>query len=450
METRPLAACPTATGKLQGTTKLQAEIKVSLLDDGEVTQRVTIHLKGETKVEAQVGEDAKLDHMKIDDTQKVDEYVPALIRGIFGPMSAHLMAHRTAGVNLRTGAYQPGESHVEVDAHLGGLVGIFLGGRFREGAGNRMKQESEKLFAATIQRAIEALREREAAWQEANRCAELQFNPASGSLRLAKDASGDFTGQVTAKADGEAATGRWTKTGQQYATVTPDTAAGKGPSFHYTVTDAGPGKKVTASFRVTSPAGVAAGNWTQDTEGEFLYLGEVSGTSQWDQGPCPDATHESLGYSAKLEKSTHTGGPQQPFPLVDDTTVANPGVGLAAWGNDETGTGSFTRDPCPDDGDPGCTTQLQPDTEHGHGHVIFAVEGSTVKATARTWSWKSIDQTDCFLESGVPVFAVGTFPLSEVGAQEITVPLSLVVHNSEDGYTSDFVGSGTLKLHRVQ
>jgi hypothetical protein len=178
-----------------------------------------------------------------------------------------------------------------------------------------------------------------------------------------------------------------------------------------------------------------------------LYLGEVTGTSQWDQGPCPDVTHESLGYSAKLEKSTHTGGPEQPFALVDDQTLANPGVGLAAWGNGETGNGSWSRDAC--DTDPGCTSALLPDVAQGHGHVIFSVEGANVKATARTWSWKSVDQGDCFLESGVPVFGVGTFPLSQVGDDTITVPLSLVTHSNEDGFTSDFVGSGTLTLHRA-
>ena len=81
--------------------------------------------------------------------------------------------------------------------------------------------------------------------------------------------------------------------------------------------------------------------------------------------------------------------------------------------------------------------------------MIFSVEGATVKATARTWSWKSVDEGDCFLESGVPVFGVGTFPLSAVGDDTITVPLSLVIHNNEDGFTSDFVGTGTLTLHRV-
>ena len=199
------------------------------------------------------------------------------------------------------------------------------------------------------------------------------------------------------------------------------------------------------TLKFTSTAGVGKDTWTQPIGA--LYLGEVTGTSQWDQGPCPDATHESLGYSAKLEKSSHTGGPEQPFALVDDQTLANPGVGLAAWGNGETGNGSWTRDAC--DGDPGCSTTLVPMPDEGHGHVIFSVEGTNVKATARTWSWRSVDEGDCFLEPGVPVFGVGTFPLSAVGSNTITVPLSLVNHSNEDGFTNDFVGSGTLTLHRA-
>jgi hypothetical protein len=37
-----------------------------------------------------------------------------------------------------------------------------------------------------------------------------------------------------------------------------------------------------------------------------------------------------------------------------------------------------------------------------------------------------------------------------VGADTITVPLALSEHTVEDGFRSDFVGSGTLTLQRVK
>jgi hypothetical protein len=448
----PMADCPTADGSLRGRTRLKATIKIALLEDGRFVHAFTLNVAGDTTVRAKVGDDAKLDYLTIEDDQRSDEYAPALLRGIFGPMSVHTKARHTARVNLRTGGYEPGQSQVDVDATLGGLVGVFLGGRFREGAANRMKEQSDKLFAATLARAIEELRQRETAWQEPNKCADLQFAPASGSLRLAKDASGNFNGQVIAHVGGGPASGRWTRTSQENATVTPETARGENPSFHYTVTNAGPGVKVRAGFRATSTAGVASGTWEQNTEGEFLYLGEVTGTSQWDQTPCPFATHEQFSYHANLEKTAHTGGPPQPFALVDERTIANPGVGLAGWGNQETGSGSWTRDPCPDDDDPGCSTPLHPEPDDGHGHVIFSVEGTTVKATARSFSWESNASSaeDCYLFSSIPVFAIGRFPLSDVGADTITVPLAINEHTDDDGLRTDFVGSGTLTLHRVK
>jgi hypothetical protein len=449
MEPTPMPACPTAAGDLRGVTKLKVSIKVSLLEGGKVAERFDLDLDSVTKVAAKVGDDAKLDHMTIEDDQREDDFVPALIRGIFGPMSVHTKAHRTARVNMRTGAVEPGQSSVDVDATLGGLVGVFLGQRFREGAANRMKQESDRMFAATLQAAIDKLRERETAWQTAGACADLQFSPASGTLKLADGASGDFSGQVTTKSGTPTASGRWRRTGQQNATVTPDTATGGNPSFHYRVTRAGSGIKVTATFEATSPAGVAGGTWTQDTEGEILYLGEVSGTSSWDESPCPFESHEAFSYSAKLEKSSHTGGAQQPFPLIDDATLANPGVGLAAWGNDESGAGTWSSGPC-ETGSADCPgAPMTPRPDQGHGHVIFSVEGDTVKATARSFSWEVTSPEDCAMSNGIPVYGVGRFPVSDVGADTLTVPLAINEHSTEDGTTTDYVGSGTLTLHRV-
>jgi hypothetical protein len=287
-------------------------------------------------------------------------------------------------------------------------------------------------------------------WASENRirdpyCAKAVFDPAGETVSLAAGQAKTVSVYAQGKDGGRATGARWTVMDPINAVFTPGSPSGANPTISYTVSQSPSGDHVRVTLKFTSTAGVGKDTWSQPIGA--LYLGEVTGTSQWDQGPCPDATHESLGYSAKLEKSSHTGGPEQPFALVDAQTIANPGVGLAAWGNGETGNGSFSRDAC--DSDPGCSTSLTPAPEEGHGHVIFSVEGATVKATARTWSWKSVDQEDCFLESGVPVFGVGTFPLSDVGKDTIIVPLSLVDHSSEDGFTNDFVGQGTLTLHRV-
>ena len=415
---------------------------MALLEDGQFVHKYRIDLDGDTTVEATVGDDAELDHLIIDDHQHSDEYAPALVHGLFGPMSVHAKAHHSARMNLRTGAYEPGHSQVDVDATLGGLVGVFLGGRFREGAANRVKQESDKLFAATLARAIEQLRERETAWQEPNKCAELQFTPASNTLKLAKDATGDFSGQVTANRGGGAAKGRWTRTGQQNATVTPDTAQGESPSFHYTVTGAGSGVKVTAAFRATSPAGVASGTWTQDTEGEILYLGEVTGTLSWEELPCPFLDHQQFSYNAHLEKANHAGGSQIPFPIFDEQIMSHPRAGIAAWGNSESGAGSWSSGPC-DTGVSDCpSSPLTPELDDAHGHIIFSREGDMIKATARSFSWSGHASEDCDIFWSIPVYGEGQFPVSQVGADTLTIPLSINEHSTEMEPLTDYVEAG--------
>jgi hypothetical protein len=82
--------------------------------------------------------------------------------------------------------------------------------------------------------------------------------------------------------------------------------------------------------------------------------------------------------------------------------------------------------------------------------VIFSVEGDTVKATARSFSWEVTSPEDCEMSNGTPVYGIGRFPLSEVGAQTLTVPLAINEHSTEGEAMSDYVGSGTLTLHRVK
>ena len=142
---------------------------------------------------------------------------------------------------------------------------------------------------------------------------------------------------MIANVGGGAANGRWTKTGQQNATVTPDAARGGDPLVPLHRHQCRPRREGQGLLPSHLDGGGGERRLDPGTEGEILYLGEVTGTSSWDESPCPFESHQAFSYSAKLEKSSHTGGPQLPFPLVDEQTLANPGVGIAAWGNDKSG-----------------------------------------------------------------------------------------------------------------
>jgi hypothetical protein len=72
-----------------------------------------------------------------------------------------------------------------------------------------------------------------------------------------------------------------------------------------------------------------------------------------------------------------------------------------------------------------------------------------IKATARSFSWEGNASEDCSFLWSIPVYAEGRFPVSDVGAATLEVPLAINEHSTEDGTTTDYVGSGTLTLHRV-
>jgi hypothetical protein len=111
----------------------------------------------------------------------------------------------------------------------------------------------------------------------------------------------------------------------------------------------------------------------------------------------------------------------------------------------ESGSGSETLGPCEQRGDPGCSTGLRLAGVHV-GLVTFVFKGSTVKATADMPDFEGTSGTH--LTCGFPesnILGDAEFPLSMVGAQTITVPLSR--HDVYGSYTTD--GSGTLTLRRV-
>ena len=107
------------------------------------------------------------------------------------------------------------------------------------------------------------------------KCAELKFTPASDTLKLKKGQTGTIW-SVRVESNGTADNPRATaaksafnRTGQENATVTPGQAQGNVVPFNYTVTKAGAGVKVKATFKATSTAGLAAeASWTQPTDAE--------------------------------------------------------------------------------------------------------------------------------------------------------------------------------------
>ena len=175
-----------------------------------------------------------------------------------------------------------------------------------------------------------------------------------------------------------------------------------------------------------------------------LYLGTVSGTGrvEGDDGPpCGMDLHVRFSYSASLASFQ---GERDPFAIVSGSGSNIEGQG--AKGYAETGSGTYVLDPCDEIQSPGCSTGLQNRNDGSYGQVLFDVEGQTVKATALPFGFgPTSDACGGVGAGGATPIGSGSFPLSMVGAQTITVPLTY--HSSNGIDTWD--GSGTLTLHRV-
>jgi hypothetical protein len=400
--------CPTANGDVDGSGSGSFEVSVRVLEGGGLVSAQSTSIRTEDKLHGQVAADALLDYL---DYEHTDETLIVASGGIV----LRSTETRRARVNMRSGQYDPQNSSVTIK---GDKIGI-----------------SEKSFPADVAAAIGAYRKAETAWNVPNACVKLQFSPASRTLKLRRGQHGSFSVQAVAVRDGGAAQGRWTRTGQQNASLTPDLVDGANPQFSYEVTNAGKNIIVTATVRVTSKAGVGEGSWEQETEDVPLYRGMVSGTAGKNvPGDCGLVMQWS--YNASL--AADTAG-SDPFPILLPDPYG--GVENAGRANayDETGSGTFTFAPC--HGEPGCSTTVERDPDGGNGLVIFEVVGDTVEATVDAMAFKGHDD-DC---SG-DVFnriGSGTFPRSMIGADTITVDLS---YNDDPSFA---FGNGTLTLNRV-
>jgi hypothetical protein len=171
----------------------------------------------------------------------------------------------------------------------------------------------------------------------------------------------------------------------------------------------------------------------------ILYVGQASGTLNIDATTgCAD--HERYSYNANLAAFT---GPQDPFPIVNATSgdVEND---TGARGYNESGTGTYTLDPCPEAQTGGCSSELHEAPGTLTGQVLFEREGTTVKASLYTFPWDE-SGSGCSGDRVDLLIGEGTFPSSMVGNETITVTLSRHEDNPRR-----YEGSGTLTLQRVR
>jgi hypothetical protein len=222
--------------------------------------------------------------------------------------------------------------------------------------------------------------------------------------------------------------------------------AGGDLSYTISVVNAGSGKvkgstsgRIPESAFITASEGIARELAKIICDETALYVGQVSGTLRIDAPPGCVVDHERYSYNASLAGFT---GPQDPFAIVSGSgdLVEND---QGAKGYSESGSGSYTLDPCEEIQSQGCSNDLRRAADGYAGQVLFELEGSTVKATAYTFPWEAT-ATGCSGNRLEQVIGEGTFPLSMVGAETITVALS---RHDDRPRVAD--GTGTLTMQRV-
>ncbi len=419
--------CPTAAGVVDATDGSTFKVSLSVERGDTVLMSRSVDFSGRTRMHAEVGIDAKLDFIDIDDTQTANIELGGA-KQQFGPVNLIYTGIHHARVDMPGGSYVPDLSAVDISLTARGLT---VGRSALGQVGNDIAAELDRSFATLVGREIANFRNLENGWNKPNECVDLKFSPASRTLKLSRGQRGSMSVQAIAKQGGGAAHGSWTRTAQQNGSFSPDKVEGPSAGFSYEVTNAGKGIVVSTAVRVTSRAGVGEGSWEQQTEDAPLYRGTLTGTRGETYVPGNCGGGWQFTYSARLAASTAF---DEPFPIFDPGGSGPEGGG--AQGYDETGNGTYTVEPC--DGRSGCSTNLSLDPASAY-HVIalFGADGDTVGVDV------DIGNVAHGENCGFGIFTLGsgTFPRSAIGNDTITVELT---------FNSGLVfGNGTLTLTRV-
>jgi hypothetical protein len=266
-------SCPTAEGKLEGHGHAELEASFKVSEGATVVMTQAFKFVGETSVKAQTSDDGKLDYYDI-------KHLYTLVgsfggsKAAFGPITVDITYIGEARIDMHSGNSAPPPAQVDVMLSMAGVDPTD-----RITAEIKVARESQaqadKEFAAEVEKATKQLRAQEGFWRTPNKCASVQFEPASETLTLTKGQTETVKSRTEAKGGGVPQKASWTLSAQQNATFTPGGSEGNPLSTSYTVTKAGGGAIVSATFIATSKAGVAEATWKQKTA---QLLKTISGT----------------------------------------------------------------------------------------------------------------------------------------------------------------------------
>ncbi len=260
-------SCPTAVGKLEGKIRYKLRVVVEVSKDGEDVWSQAIDVQRKTTLEGWTDNDAKLDRLDVEDVETSNFRLGGSIRG-YPPISIRTRIVRKTQVDMRSGAYEPDASDVNVSVDTAGLGGPDRAD-VEDDIAQRSRAEADRQFRAIVDKAIGGYRTREDRWQQVNTCAALRFSPASNTRTLEPGEAGGFGATAIASADGGSSELDAKLSNPTNATFSPTRAGGQQARFGYTVSSAVVGGKVSVTVHATSKAGVAEDSWEQPIEPPF-------------------------------------------------------------------------------------------------------------------------------------------------------------------------------------
>jgi hypothetical protein len=276
-------ACPTAVGRLAGEIRYKFKVNIQVTRGGTDVWSQGMEVTRKTKLVGWNEVDAKLDRLDIDDLETSTFRLGGTTRD-FPPITMRTRIERKTQVDMRSGAYDPGQSAVDVRFDMEGLYGPDRDD-VEADAERKARTDADRQFRAIVEKAISGYRNREEGWQVATpaTCAELRLAPASNTLTLNSSSSGTFTATAIAKADGTPSELDARLSEMQNAAFEPTRAGGQRAQFSYNhvVATAPPGSKVRVKVHATSKAGVAEATWEQPLKPPFeinKIAGNFSGT----------------------------------------------------------------------------------------------------------------------------------------------------------------------------
>ena len=240
--------CPTANGSVDGTSTGEFRVTIEIWKGDEFVSRNSSVFQDKAKTHGEVGADAKLKFIDVEQTQEV--FIVAsggiVIRG---------GVTRKVRIAMPGGKYDPAAASVR-----------FFGDPVSASSG-------ADAFASKAASAIGTYEYVEPGWSTFNPkngyCAEPVFTPAANTLKLKKRDTKELGIYAKAKQDGDRATAaRWTLLNSANAIFVPTASEAPAPNISYTVADAPPGGEVKVTVKFTSTAGVGEKTWTQPTEAE--------------------------------------------------------------------------------------------------------------------------------------------------------------------------------------